>query len=344
MKYRKQKMALSRKQLAKFLLRILVTTALLLWVLHQVDLQQFWQSAKTVKWQFLIPVWALAVLFLWVNSIKLQFILKKQDCPLATSTIFRASAITALYTMILPGILSSGIKWYILQRATGKGSRVLSSMLYNQLSAILVGVVLGLAALIVTNPTKLLLPAYAQHRWLLPVVCTILLGATILIYLLLLNGRTVGKIITILGLLLKPFPQNVRQKGEALLTQIATFQTAGARFHLIVNGITIIGHFGISVLTCILASRAAGIAVPVTVLVWLYCIVFLLGRLPISVANLGVREATLVGFLTLYGVEKSAALLMSMILFSALVLMAIIGALYQVCLPASASKPTQPPG
>jgi hypothetical protein len=48
------------------------------------------------------------------------------------------------------------------------------------------------------------------------------------------------------------------------------------------------------------------------------------------VANLGVREATLVGFLAVYGVEKSAAMLMSMILFSTLVFMAIIGAAYQL--------------
>jgi hypothetical protein len=48
------------------------------------------------------------------------------------------------------------------------------------------------------------------------------------------------------------------------------------------------------------------------------------------VANLGVREATLVGFLAVYGVEKSAAMLMSMILFSTMVFMAIIGAAYQL--------------
>ena len=67
-----------------------------------------------------------------------------------------------------------------------------------------------------------------------------------------------------------------------------------------------------------------------------------LGRVPISVANLGVREVTLVGFLAFYGVEKTAALLMSMILFSALVLMAIIGAIYQISW-ALRSKKSVPP-
>jgi hypothetical protein len=62
----------------------------------------------------------------------------------------------------------------------------------------------------------------------------------------------------------------------------------------------------------------------------LWAVIYVLGRVPISVANLGVREVILVGLLTIYGVDKSQALLMSMILFSALVVMAIIGAIYQI--------------
>ena len=52
--------------------------------------------------------------------------------------------------------------------------------------------------------------------------------------------------------------------------------------------------------------------------------------MPISIANLGVREVTLVQFLAFYNVEPSAALLMSMIFFSGTVFMAIVGAAYQI--------------
>jgi hypothetical protein len=62
------------------------------------------------------------------------------------------------------------------------------------------------------------------------------------------------------------------------------------------------------------------------------------------VANLGVREITLVGLLGIYGVEKSQALLMSMILFSALVFMAIIGAIYQIYWAVSSKKSVPPQG
>ncbi|MEK7995478.1 MAG: hypothetical protein AAB403_16885, partial [Planctomycetota bacterium] len=70
-------------------------------------------------------------------------------------------------------------------------------------------------------------------------------------------------------------------------------------------------------MTYVLAARTASIVAPVSAFVWLCSLIYVLGRMPISIANLGVREVTLVGFLAVYGVGKPAAMLMSMILFSA---------------------------
>jgi len=317
------------KQLAKLLIRALITAGLLVWVFSQIDVGQFGQAVKTAKWQLLIAVWVLTVIFFWIRSIKMQLILKKQDCKVGIATIFRASAVTSLYSMILPGVLSTGAKWYILKQDSGKGSNVLSSMVYNQLVTMFIMIVFGLAALMITNPV-LLLKADVNNRWLLPLICGILLTVIILISLLLLSSRTGGKIIDGFGFLLRPFPVKIRQKGRKILDQIATFQTAGAGFHLKIASVTTIDTLIGGVIVYILSARAANVTAPVGVLVWICAAICVLGRLPISVANLGVREITLVGLLGIYGVEKSQALLMSMILFSTLVLMAIIGAMYQI--------------
>ena len=78
------------------------------------------------------------------------------------------------------------------------------------------------------------------------------------------------------------------------------------------------------------AARAAHVTVGLGVLIWLCAIVYVLGKVPISVANLGVREVTLVGLLGAYGVAKPAALLMSMTLFSAVLFKAALGGLCQL--------------
>jgi hypothetical protein len=273
----------------------------------------------------------------------MQLILKKQDCKIGIATIFRASAVTSFYSMILPGLLSTGAKWYILKKDSGKGSNVLSSMVYNQLLTMFIMIVFGLAALMITNPV-LILKTDVNNRWLLPLICGILLTVIILIALLLLSSRTGGKIIDGFGFFLRPFPVKIRQKARELLDQIATFQAAGAGFHLKIASVTTIDTLIGGVIIYVLSARAANVAAPVGVLVWICAAICVLGRLPISVANLGVREITLVGLLGIYGVEKSQALLMSMILFSALVFMAIIGAIYQIYWAVSSKKSVPPQG
>ncbi|MGD8500596.1 MAG: lysylphosphatidylglycerol synthase transmembrane domain-containing protein, partial [Phycisphaerales bacterium] len=310
------------RQLLKLFVRILITTGLLAWVFSQIELGQLWQTMKMARWQFLIAVWVLTAIIFWIRSIQMQLILKRQGCNVDCATIFGATAVTCLYGLIMPGMLSTGVKWYVLKKDTGKPGNVLSSMLYNQLSIMVVTTALGLAALMIANPMPLF-AANSEKQWLLPVVCGMLLAAVLLAALLLWSNRVGGKIIKVLELLLRPFPGKIRQKGQEILDQIAVFQAAGWRFHLTVALISITGTLIGGVITYALAARSANIVAPVSVFVWLCAVVYILGRLPISVANLGVREVTLVGFLAIYSVEKSDALLMSMILFSALVVMAV---------------------
>jgi hypothetical protein len=243
--------------------------------------------------------------------------------------------------MILPGILSTGVKWYILKKGTGKSSNVLCSMIYNQWLIMTIMMVFGLAALMFTNPASLSISNITNQR-LFHVVCGILLLAIIVVSLLLLNSRTDGKITKAIAVLLRPFPAKIRQKGLEVLDQIATFQTAGAGFHLKVASISIIDTLIGGVIVYILSARAANVNAPVGTFVWLCALIYILGRVPVSIANLGVREVMLVVLMAPYGVEKSQALLMSMILFSALIVMAVIGAGYQIFWTVAA-KNSNPP-
>ncbi len=322
-------MNLEAKRLVRLFARMLVAAVLLAWVFSQVDFAQFWQTVKTAQWHYLIGVWLATAAFFWLQCFAMQLILRKQDCNVGTNTLFGISSITALYSLVLPGLLSTGVKWYILKRLTGKGSNVLSSMLYNQVTLSVVMAVIGLVALIVTNPTEILFPA-VQRTWLVPVVSGFLLATLVLMTALLLNRRTGAPVTALLAAVLRRLPHGVRDKGLAMLEQLATFQTAGPRFHLVVAVINVVNGLFVGLLIYLFAARAAYIGVSLGVLLWLCTIVFLLSKVPISIANLGVREVTLVGLLTGYGVTQAEALLMSMILFSSLVFMAALGAVYQL--------------
>lgn len=326
-------------QIAKLLIRIIVTAGLLFWAFSQVDLAQFWQTVKAARWHFLAAVWVWTAFLFWLRSVKMRLVLRQQDCDVGVGTLFSATCVTALYSMILPGMLSTGVKWYILKKSTGRGGTVLSGMFYSQLLTMIVMTVFGLAALMITNPTSLLFPG-VQNRWVLPAVCGLLLAMVLLVTLLLLNARTGGVVIRVLKRSLKPFGATAHRRGQDLLDQIAGFQTAPVRFHFGITLLTVADTLVGGVVGYIISAEGANIDAPVGLFVWLCAFIYILGRLPISIANLGVRESLLVSMLSLYGVDKPAALLMSMILFSRLVVMALVGAAYQISWTAGKRRAT----
>ena len=125
------------RRILGLLLRVLVATILLAWVFTQVDFGQFARTVKAA--QVALPHRSCGlsnVVFSLLQSYALQIILRKQECQVGLDRLFAVSCVTAMYSLILFGIVSTGVKWYMLKRTTGKGTNVLSSMLYNQADAV----------------------------------------------------------------------------------------------------------------------------------------------------------------------------------------------------------------
>jgi len=309
----------------KLTIRILVTFGLLIWVFSYVDYQQLCRAVEEARMEFLIVLWVVSLAFFFLRSFKMRLILKQQALDIGTVTLFKVSTVTSLYSFVLPGLMSTGIKWYILKKSTGKGTKIFNGMLYNQLSELIVMTASALLVLIITNPTPILFPD-TRHLLLLPVVCSIILVSLIAVTLFLLNSRTSGYVLHFLSYILKLLPDKMRRKGEQALREVAMLQDAGWQFHALMCLLTFITLVVATITVYIFAAKAANIRIPLTVYFWLTSIVFILGRIPITIANLGVREMTLVSILAVYGVEKSSALLMSMIVFTSVFLKAVIGA------------------
>jgi len=309
-----------RKNILKLFIRVVGTIVLLAWVFGKLDFQQLGTVIKTAKWEFLIGVWLLKIAAFWVRSIKMRLILRKQACQVNTAKVFAASAMTALYSLVLPGALDTGVKWYILKKHTGKGSNVLSSMIYNHFSEIVVTIIAALLALMISNPSKYrrLLVLCGTILFILTAICTLLFSQR--------AGKTIKKYLTYV---LKPFPSAIRQSGGKMLEQISVFQTVGPSFHLVMT-LFCLAHILINAAIFFFAARTADITIPLVTIIWLFAAIYLLSKLPITLAGFGVREATLIESLALYGVSAPAAFLMSMVIFSNTILMAVIGAICQI--------------
>lgn len=310
----------TRKRIVKFLIRIIITALLLGLVLSRIDRKSLQDAAQSIKWEYVFILWMLTVIVFWVMALRMRLILAIQKCDVTTFDVFRASTITNLYSLIMPGFLSTGVKWYILKRQTGKGSKVLSSMVYNQAADITIRVFIGLFALLVANPFR---------NRAIPAVAAALAILLALAWGILIGKRTSAKAGIIARFVASPFPVKVRQAVDRFLGQLKAFQGTGLHFYLTIIALTAIATI-LGIATWVYGAKAVGIDVPVTVLVWVSSAVFILGRIPISIANFGVREISLVESLALYGVEAPTALLLSFLIFSRMLLLATIGAAFQI--------------
>ncbi len=318
------------KKILKLSLRILISLFALAMILRQIDTAALGEALRQARLRFVILVWLVAVAGIIIKSFKLKYILQKQNCQTSTQTIFRISAVNSLYRLFMPGVMATPIKWYMLKKDTARGTNVFSGMVYNQYTELAVKLIIGLIAIIISNPAEILFPGQTRGFYL-PVAAGIALAGIVAFSILLMNKRLVRAAKVITGWVLRPLPDNIRKKGVLTIDQLGSFQQAGAGFHAAAVLLTLGGSVTASVFMYYFAAMAANIEISLWLIVWLAVFVYVLGRIPISVANLGVREFTIVSLLGLYGVSDSQAFLMSMIIFSSLVFMAMIGVGALVC-------------
>lgn len=308
------------KRVLKLLLRVAVTAGLLWLILSRIDLGGLTQAVRRARWTYILLSWAVGIGTYWIRAARLRFILEKQDCHVPTRTIFNASAVTTLYSLILPGVISVGVKWYILRSFTGQAARVLSAMVYNQVSDILVRVLVSLIVVALVSPVS---------GWWIPGLCLAVAVVTVAGSFLLLHPLISRKLVALSEFVLKPFPAVVRRGVTKTIESSRTFASCGWSFHGTVAAFNVVSTL-LSAVIYLCAARAAGISVPFTAFIWQASVVFVLAKLPISVANFGVREVTLIGFLSLYGVDATTAVFFSLLVFSNALVMAGIGAFYQL--------------
>ena len=213
----------STKRILRFLLRSVVTAGLLWLIFRRIDLGGLAQAIGRAQWRYVLLSWAIGVLAHWVRAVRLGFILERLGCRLASWKIFSASAVATIYGLVLPGIVSVGVKWYILRSFTGRAAQALSAMVYNQASELLVRLLLSLVLVAATNPMGL---------WWIPVLCLSVAVVVMVGSLLLLHPQTSTGLVRISNSILRPFPTFLRDGARRTIESSQVFASPGPGFHL----------------------------------------------------------------------------------------------------------------
>ena len=313
----------------KTILKITLTFFILFLLIYSVGWGKLINILRGTYLPALVVMYGLSLFARLVQAFQMQVILKKACHPLRLARIFLANALSALYSLVLPGdVIASVAKWANLSAATGKKSTVLNAIVYNRLALLLPPLVIGACSIVFENPFPDIPLAEIM-------VCVAAAGvlATVGIFHPYLGSHLDRMITGLTGFL----PEGWRKKIGAVLSSLHDFRAFRLKDHLQIYCIGTISLFS-GLIEFFFAARAVGIAVPFLTLAWVMAILHATRQVPITISNLGVREGLLITLLGAYGIEAERAFALGLVMFSNQLLGACIGAIYQIALSTGFAK------
>ncbi len=285
--------------------KIVVSVALLAWLLHGVDLQRLWLAIRQASWLWLATALGLYFLMLAVSAWRWGLLLHAQGIRIALSRLLGSFLVATFFNNFLPSNIGGDVI-RITDTAPAARSRTLAATI------VLVDRLLGLLALVLTAALGATITREVLHStagplspWLLWIGFTI--GAVI-------SAQAFLTPQTLLRLCspLRAFHADwVDQRLARITHALERFRTApaalagGAAGAIAVQGILVLFYVAIAYSMRIPVSPwHLAVIVPIS---------FVVQMLPISMNGFGVREATFVSYFALLGLPREAALLLSFV-------------------------------
>jgi hypothetical protein len=258
-----------------------------------------------------------------IDAVQFRFLTRRVGLDLTLGRIFLASQLASLYSLILPGELAaSTAKWANLSIATGARSAVLNAMVYMKLLFLAVPAFIGAVALAIDNPF--------DSWWALAIAWSII--AAIVFVMVSLYHPAMGSTVDRWGhRLAKLLPASVETRVGYLLHSMARVRVLGRRSHLALVGFMCLG-VTVEIGRFYSGINALGLDVPLLGVLWILAFVGVARLLPLTIANLGIREGLLVFALSAFSIPAQQAVALGLLGFSTIVLLALIGLGYQVAL------------
>jgi uncharacterized protein (TIRG00374 family) len=302
--------------------KLLVSVALLVYLLRGVDLQRLWTAVRQASWLWLTAALALYFLMLAVSTWRWSLLLQAQGVVVQSSRLLGSFLVATFFNNFLPSNIGGDVI-RISDTAPAARSRTLAATI------VAVDRILGLLALVLiaalgATITREMLPplehgsAGPLSPWLLWIGFT--LGAGVLLQAFI-TPQTVLWLCRPLRLLHAEWVDARLARITQTLERFRTSPVAlagGALGAIAVQAILVAFYVAIAYSMRIPVSPwHLAVIVPIS---------FVVQMLPISMNGFGVREATFVSYFALLGLPAEAALLISFVGAALIMLWSLAGA------------------
>lgn len=286
---------------------------LLAYFLYKSNLNTIYFYLKSISAWLFIGLILLSFLSIFINSIKWNLLLKKQDL----FSLYKLNLISQFYTLILPGqIAGEAIKTVILGKDKNDMEGIAVSVVVDKITGFLGLFILTIFGLILT---KIMYP---------PIILWAILAASAIglsfLFCLQINVifNTVNQFISLIGIKFPRFSKIV-QSSQKVFT---AWHVYSKQIMTVILSITIgILYQLTGVLLFFILSKNLNISISMIDWFWILGLLSIALFLPITIGGIGVREGTLVGILGSMGIAQEKALALSFAIFGTQIIVSLIG-------------------
>jgi len=307
-----------------FLLRYLLAVVLLAGIVFMVPIREIWNALKTSRPMPLISAMAILIFGRLLVSVRTKTLTDAQDLSLSTVRLFEISCASTFYGLALPGGFSGGIvRWYRLSQQDGNRSGALAAVASERAVDLLVLALFGILCWMAdVQPGRPQMVA-----WGLSAAAGICLLITLIAFTSL--GGWTGTKIRGIAQHMKFLPEAVIGSTTRIATAFVPYRAMGGNKLMLLFGVSILFHVLVTV-SQYLMIVSLGLGVSLISIGWIRAFTVFMTAVPITPSGLGVREVSLVMLLLPMGVSAAQAIAFSLLQFSGLLLVALIGALFDI--------------
>jgi hypothetical protein len=119
-------------------------------------------------------------------------------------------------------------------------------------------------------------------------------------------------------------PAGLRARIDRLLNELEPFRAFPIGRHLSLAAIAL-SSFAVGIAVRFMLMKSLGFHVPLSTIIWVDAILVVVGHMPITLGNFGVREGLVVAAFGLYGVPADVAVAYGLLVYSCRLIMAVVG-------------------
>lgn len=295
--------------------QVSISAGLLVYLLWDIPFSSLYSVAASAS-LLLVLVGMVAMLFShWLDAVQMMWALVRQRIAVGSGAVLRINFISMFYSLFLPTMIAAGaIRWYHFARLEQKPAKALAAILFNRVFETLLLVTVGVLAFIATQRG----PMQLDRGTLMLAALALVLATHVIAFNRHFHRWTSGLVDRV------PMPARLRTALHALLGALGRFDHLGVAFYLKLLALGFLRQ-AVAIALIMVFVRALDIDADALTIAWIRSLIAILTMMPVSIAGLGIREATFVVALGQFGVPAERALMLSLLVFARTVVYGLVG-------------------